>query len=362
MRAIKHTPVFVAAFVLAYASGPLAALQRPTGPSVGPQSAPLRVVSTLPVYASVAKAIGGAEVEVQSIAAPREDAHFVRPKPSFALSIRNADAFITTGLDLELWVPTLLDRAGNSKVSEGGVGYITVYGGVTLLDIPAAIDRSAGDVHVFGNPHLYTDPLRMVQVARNITAGLKRVAPERSATFEAGLESFIDQIHRRLFGDGLVDLLGGSTLEQLALAGGLFPFLEENELEGVPLLDELGGWLRQGQVFRGEQIICYHKNWVYLEDRFGIQCAEYVEAKPGIAPTPRHVALLISLMKSESIRVVLGASYFGADKIQSVAERGGAQAVVAPMAPGAAPGVDDYFALVDRWIGDLAAAFGASDR
>jgi hypothetical protein len=157
----------------------LAAVQ-PADLRAGPfQQAPVRVVTTLPVYASLVREIGGAEVEVSAIADPTEDAHFVRPKPSFALDLRRADAFVTTGLDLELWVPTLLDRAGNADVLEGGRGYITAYTGISLLDIPTAADRSAGDVHVYGNPHLTTDPLRALQVARNITVGLKRVAPDR---------------------------------------------------------------------------------------------------------------------------------------------------------------------------------------
>ena len=89
------------------------------------QPDPVRVVTTLPIYAELVREVGGAEVEVSSIANPNEDAHFVRPKPSFALDLRRADAFVTTGLDLELWVPTLLDRAGNTAVLEGGRGYIT---------------------------------------------------------------------------------------------------------------------------------------------------------------------------------------------------------------------------------------------
>jgi ABC-type Zn uptake system ZnuABC Zn-binding protein ZnuA len=316
MRATRFPTALAAAVGLSLLAASASPILGQSGPFAAPGSferAPLRVVSTLPVYASVVQAIGGAEVEVESIAAPNEDAHFVRPKPSFALAIRNADVFITTGLDLELWVPALLDRAGNARVSEGATGYITVYGGVTLLDVPTAVDRSAGDVHVFGNPHLHTDPLRMVQVARNITAGLKRVAPERSSTFDAGLAAYVDRIHQSVFGARLVELLGGPTLEQLALNGGLFAFLAENDLEGAPLTSLLGGWLKAGEVFRGEEIICYHKNWVYFEDRFGVRCAEFVEAKPGIAPTPRHVGRLVDLMKSESIGVVLGASYFGAD-------------------------------------------------
>ena len=111
---------------------------------VEPPQEPVRVVATLSVYADVVRQIGGEAVSVISIAHPNEDAHFVRPKPSFALELRRADLFVTTGLDLELWVPTLLDKAGNGDVTEGGKGYVTAYTGIELLDIPAGADRSAG--------------------------------------------------------------------------------------------------------------------------------------------------------------------------------------------------------------------------
>jgi zinc/manganese transport system substrate-binding protein len=330
------------------------ATAEPTDPTL---RAPLRVVTTLPIYATLTRAIGGDEVEVTSIANPNEDAHFVRPKPSFALDLRRADMFVTTGLDLELWVPTLLDKAGNAKVSEGGQGYVTAYTGVTLLDVPSSVDRSAGDVHIYGNPHLTTDPLRVLQVAQNITTGLKRVAPDRSATFDRGLERFRAEVHRRLFGPRLVELLGGDTLERLARAGTLFDFLRENALEEKPLIDELGGWLKAADSFRGRKLICYHKNWAYLEQRFELMCADYVESKPGIAPTPRHVAQLIEMMKDEGIRVLLAAAYFDGRKVESVASRGGAIPVVLTLQPPLGSGADGYFAMVDGWIRDIADAF-----
>lgn len=322
-----------------------------------PSQAPLRVVTTLPIYATLTRAIGGHEVEVTSIANPNEDAHFVRPKPSFALDLRRADLFVTTGLDLELWVPTLLDKAGNAKVSEGGQGYVTAYTGITLLDIPSVVDRSGGDVHIYGNPHLTTDPLRVLQVAQNITTGLKRVAPDRSATFDRGLAQFRAEVHRRLFGPRLVELLGGDTLERLTRAGTLFGFLRENTLEEKPLIDELGGWLKAAESFRGRRVICYHKNWAYLEQRFDLTCADYVESKPGIAPTPRHVAQLIEMMKVEGIRVLLAAAHFDGRKVESVASRGGAIPVVLSLQPPAGSGAEEYFAMVDGWIGDIADAF-----
>lgn len=348
--------------MLALALGSLAAATPAGDAAVGtpgptPARAPIRVVATLPVYASLVKEIGGAEVDVESIAHPNEDAHFVRPKPSFALDLRRADMFITTGLDLELWVPPLLDRAGNTSVLEGGRGYVTAYTGIKLLEIPVAADRSAGDVHIYGNPHLTTDPLRTLQVARNITTGLKRVAPDRAAAFDAGLASFTDRVHRRLFGDQLVEALGGETLEQLALKGNLISFLQSNEYQGQPLMAQLGGWLAAAAPFRGKQIICYHKNWAYLEERFQVTCVDYVEAKPGIPPTPGHVADLIKRIQEDHIAVLLAASYFDRKKVETVASRGGARLVQVPLAPGAREGVDDYFQLVDVWVNELAAAF-----
>jgi ABC-type Zn uptake system ZnuABC Zn-binding protein ZnuA len=330
-------------------------------PGVTPTpAAPVRVVATLPVYAAITREIGGPEVTVISIADPNEDSHFVRPKPSYALELKRAELFVTTGLDLELWVPTLLDKANNPNVIEGARGYVSTHTGIQLLDVPAVADRSAGDVHIFGNPHLHTDPLRALQVARNITTGLTRVAPDRRGVWEANLARFEDRIHRRTFGERLVDLLGGPTLERLALGGGLMAFLETNEYEGHRLLDELGGWLKEGEVLRGQRIICYHKNWAYFENRFGVQCAEYVEVKPGIPATPRHVARLIELMRDQGLRVVLAASYFDRSKVETVAQRGRATAVIVPMQTQARDGLDDYFELVDLWVGSLATAIGAS--
>jgi hypothetical protein len=196
-------------------------------------------------------------------------------------------------------------------------------------------------------------------VARNITVGLKRVAPERAAVFDRGLADFQSRIYRRLFGDRLVELLGGETLEQLAFAGTLFDFLRANEFESTPLIDVLGGWLGKGAAFRDREMICYHKNWAYLEDRFRVRCADYVEAKPGIPPTPGHVAELIRRMRTENLHVLLAATYFDADRVQTVAARGGATVVQVPLSPGAVRGIDNYFSLVDSWVDGLARAFAS---
>lgn len=350
--------LLTAAALLGAAAGPVdeAAPGPPSAETAPAQPDPVRVVATLPVYADVVRQIGGDQVEVSSIAGPNEDAHFVRPKPSFALDLRRADLFITTGLDLELWVPALLDRAGNARVSEGGEGYVTAYTGIELLQVPETVDRSGGDIHIYGNPHLHTDPLRVLQVARNITQGLKNVAPDRSDRWDRGLRGFREEIHRRLYGADLVEILGGPALEELSRSGNLLSFLRGNEYQGEPLIERLGGWLAAAEPFRDRELICYHKNWAYFQDRFGVNCAAYVEGKPGIPPTPGHVRDLVGMIQERNIPVVLAASYFDRSKVERVAERSGARAVIVPLYPGSGE-LDTYFAVVDRWVNDLAQAF-----
>ena len=160
----------------------MAALADPVPASAAP---PLKVVTSLTTYGAIAREIVGDKGTVTSIAQGDEDPHFVQPKPSFVAVLRDADMFVTTGLDLELWVPPLLDRAGNRKVSEGGPGYVTAYTGIHLLEVPTSLSRSEGDIHQDGNPHIHTDPLNGIIIARNILTGLQRVSPDNAGFFAA---------------------------------------------------------------------------------------------------------------------------------------------------------------------------------
>src|SRR5207249_864639 len=178
-------------------------------------AAPVKVVTSLTTYAAIATEIVGDRGKVSSIAVGDENPHYVQPKPSFVPTLAQADLFVTTGLDLELWVPALLDKANNPKIVEGGPGYVAAYQGVPLLDVPANLSRAQGDIHVYGNPHIWTDPLNIVIIARNILTGLKRVAPQDADYFTAREKDFEERIYRALFGDDLVKLLGGTTLADL---------------------------------------------------------------------------------------------------------------------------------------------------
>jgi ABC-type Zn uptake system ZnuABC Zn-binding protein ZnuA len=326
----------------------------------GGQQPALRVVTTIPDYAWAAAAIGGDRVEVEAISRGDQDAHFVRPKPSYQAKLREADLFVTTGLDLELWVPTLLDAAGNRRVLEGAPGYVAAWPGIELKDKPVSLSRSEGDVHLYGNPHIHTDPLNMVIISRNILAGLVKIDPAHAEEYRLRQLALEERLHRRLFGDELVELLGGATLERLAQAGKLWDFLEGREYprgSGRKLSERLGGWLRKAEPLRGRQLIGYHKNWVYFATRFGLELADYVEPKPGIPPTPRHVEEIIELIRDKGIGVILSANYFAPAKPESIALRTGALVVRVPLYTTGEEQIRTYEELIDAWIDRLLAAF-----
>jgi len=332
----------------------------PAQPAAASAGDRLQVVTTISDYAWVAQEIGGDRVTAESICHGDQDAHFVRPKPSFQTKLRSADLFITTGLDLELWAPTLLDAAGNRNVLEGAPGYVAAWTGIELLDKPRTLSRSEGDVHVYGNPHIHTDPLNMVIVARNVLAGLEKVDPGNTDYYRQRETALEDRLHRRLFGDELVDLLGGDTLARLALAGKLEAFLEGKEYpsgSGSTLADRLGGWLKQTEPIRGRQLIGYHKNWIYFTNRFGLDMVGYVEPKPGIPPTPRHVETIMELIRDQGIDVILSANYFNPQKTKAIGDRTGATVVTVPLYSQGEAGIEGYEELIDAWIERLVSAF-----
>ena len=325
------------------------------------QDDPVRIVTTLPTYASIARRVAGEGAVVEAIARGDVDPHFVTPRPSYAAMLQGADLFVTTGLDLELWVPGLLDRAGNSRIVEGADGHVAAYAGVDLLDVPDNVSRAGGDIHVFGNPHVHTDPVNAVIIARNVLEGLKRVDPEHSERYAANTRAFEEEVIRRTFGDELVDMLGRETLFRMARGHSFWQFVSENEYRGRPLTEYLGGWLAEAAPLRDRRMVCYHKNWAYFSARFRVPCAMYVEPKPGIPPSPGHVREVIDFVRREGIPVILAANYYSRKQVERVAERTGARPVIVPEHVGGAEGIDDYFALVDLWVERLSEAFRGAE-
>ena len=313
----------------------------------------LQVVTTLPDYGVFVKTIGGERVVVKSIVRGDQDAHFIRPKPSFVNYVHQADVLVATGLDLELWLPPVVDKSGNNRVRSGQPGYVAAAQGMKLLEKPKLVSRSEGGVHIYGNPHVTCSPIQMKLAIRNITIGLIKNDLDGKKIYEANRDKLLNEIDRRLFGEKLVNILGGKTLCDLAEKNKLISFLEKNEFQGEPLIDSLGGWLKEMLPLRGTQIVTYHKNWIYFIRLFGLKETGTVEPKPGIPPSPKHVAGLIKLMKEQNIRIILAANYFDEHKIKMVAEKVNAEPVIVPLYVEGIPEVKDYFQLVDYWVQSL---------
>ncbi len=321
----------------------------------------VQVVASLTTYANIAREIGGELVEVVSIADGRENIHHVQPKPSFVLQVKRADMLITTGLDLEMWLPSLLDKANNTDVSSGQAGFVSVSPGVTMLDVPATLSRTEGDTHKFGNHHIWTEPANAVVIARNILAGFRRVDATNADTYQANHDAWVDRLMRAYVGDELADLLGIDLILDLDRTNELWDFVSTQEFQGAPLMDRLGGWLQQTLPIRDQDMICYHKQWSYFTRSFGVECAIYVEPKPGIPPSPRHVAKVINDVQEMNVPVLLAVNYYDQDQIRMVAERTGAVPVIIPMNVEGAPNTETFIDLVDLWVNEITEAF-ASQR
>jgi zinc/manganese transport system substrate-binding protein len=314
----------------------------------------LNVVCSFSDFAVITEYIAGDRANVTYIAQGEQDPHFVPPKPSYAVMLSGADIWISTGMDLEMWSATLLDKARNRKIMDGEIGFVAASTGVTILEKVEYGNRTEGDVHLMGNPHINTGPLNLKIIARNITTGLVKSDPANASFYEKNRDSYINRVDRALFGDKLVDLFGGETLGKMLENGTLFTFLER-PYEGGKLIDHLGGWLKKAMPFRGKKIITYHKNWTYFARTFGLEVADYIEPKPGIPPSAKHVQNIIGIIKEQNIKFMIVASYFEKKTAQMIEEKTGIKPVYLPLYVNGMPGLDDNFKLVDYWIDNILA-------
>lgn len=284
--------------------------------------AKLNVVATTPDLGAIAAAIGGSEVTVTTLAKPTEDPHFVDAKPSLIVKLNRADALIEGGAELEIgWLPALLEQARNPKLATGAPGHIACSQQVQLLEVPSTLDRSKGDIHAAGNPHYLVDPLNAQIAARTIADAFCAVDEKSSAAYRANLKKFA----------GLVEA-------------------------------KLTEWQKKLEPFKGRHIVAYHNSWLYFSQRFGLKMDLFLEPKPGIPPTPRHLAEVITRMKEENARVIIVDPYLNRHTAEAVAGRTGAAIVDVSQFPGGVKGTEaGYVELMDYIVGALATAL-AGDK
>lgn len=314
--------------------------------------ADLHVVATTPDLGSLVRAVGGDAVDVTVLVKGPQDAHFVEPRPSFIRKLHDADLFVLLGMDMEVgWVPALLRTARNPAIQPGGRAYLDASAAITPLEVPVGrVDRSMGDLHVYGNPHYLTDPVNGVLVARLIHDRLAALAPAERDGFAAGLRAFEAEVVRRLVGERLAGSLGATRVIDLASSGRLVAGIEA---EGR--VAELGGWLGAVRAHLGARAVQDHRLWPYFARRFGLELVATLEPLPGIPPTSRHLSQVVERAQAENARGILASTYFDPRHARWVSERTGIPVVPMAHQPGARGGTSDYVATVDHnvqsWLG-----------
>ena len=304
-------PASISLFLGSLLLGLLAPLAAPA-----PAHAALAVVATVPDLAALAREIGGPHVKVSALSLATQDPHFVDARPSATLELNRADLLLAVGMDLEIgWLPRLQTGARNPRVQRSGRGYLECAQLVSALDVPTTrVDRSMGDIHPGGNPHYLHDPRRALACARGIAGRMAELDPAHAAAYRASLDGFERRLAARR-----------------------------------------AEWERRLAPYRGKPIITYHKSWTYLTTWLGLEEIAYLEPKPGIRPSPTHVAAVIRAGKQRGVKVVLQEIYYPSNTGALVAKQLGARLLAAPGGADFGAG-QGYIERMDALVGQLESA------
>ena len=278
---------------------------------------PMRVVASTEDLAAIARAVGGERIEAESIARGTQDPHFVELLPSHMVRVRTARVYLRVGMGLDYWAQQIIDGSRNRALVV--VDCSAALPPERRLEVPTQkVDASMGDVHPMGNPHYWLDPENGGRIAHAIRDGLVQADPAGAATYDANLGRFEEQ-----------------------------------------LAAKMTEWRAAAAALRGVRIITYHNSWPYFAKAFGIEVVDYLEPKPGVKPSPAHLARLIERVAASKVRLVAFEPYFERRTPELIARETGIPVIVLPPSVGGVPEVRDYFQLFDYNLAALARAAAA---
>jgi len=296
----------------------LALLAAPLVLLATPAQAALRIFACEPEWGALAQELGGSLVDVSVATNARQDPHQIQAKPSLIARARNADLVVCTGAELEIgWLPVLLQQSGNAKVQPGQPGNFAAADYVRKLEIPTQLDRSQGDVHAAGNPHIQTDPRNIAQVAVALTARLQQVDAANADQYAKAQADF-------------------SQRWQQAMAR----------------------WSTRAAPLRGVPVVSQHKAFAYLYDWLGLKEVAVLEPKPGVEPTASHLQEVLSTLKATPARMVLYSAYQDPRPSEWLSKNAGIPVVKIPFTVGGTDGAKNLFGLFDDTVTRLLAALG----
>ncbi len=267
----------------------------------------VRIITSIPDLADMAREIGGTLVEAESLATGVEDPHGIPIKPSFLPKLGRADLLVLLGLENEhAYLPALLDTCRNPRIQPGQPGYIDTSRDIRPLELPTTLSRSEGEVHPGGNPHYNLDPVLGRTILQTLFEGMVRNFPQHEAAFRAGRDAYLRRLDERI-----------------------------------------AAWKELAKPLAGLKFISYHNHWPYLSERYGLKYLGTIELRHGIEPTARHVAETIARMKTEGCRVVVREPQFSDKVPNQIAAQAGAKVVTLAIMVGGVPQAKTYLDLID---------------
>lgn len=276
-------------------------------------SAAMNIFACEPEWDALAQELGGDKVSIYAATSALQDPHQVQARPSLIAQVRKADLLVCTGAELEIgWMPVLLRQGGNDKVQPGKPGYFSAAEAVHMLEVPTRLDRSEGDVHPYGNPHIQTDPRNIAKVAQALTQRLAEIDPAQSAFYAERYQNFAARWQQAL-----------------------------------------QRWDQQVAPLRGVPIVVQHKSWIYLQEWLGLNEVATLEPKPGIPPSSGYLAEVLKHLHQQPARMVIHAAYQDGRSSEWLSKQTGIPAVELPFTVGGNDAAKDLFGLFDDTVARL---------
>lgn len=267
-----------------------------------------KAVTTLTIIYDLVKNIGKDKVEVDYLCRGNQDPHFLEVMPSYMLKLRKADLVFEIGLDLEKWLPQLIDGSRNNNIQ-----IVDLSQEIEKKEVPTTkMDARYGDVHPYGNPHYYLDPLDVKIMAKEVYDALATQDPENAS------------------------------------------YYEKNYNDYVKLLDaKITEWGNKMAKAKGKPIVFFHSSWVYFTDLYGIKVVGFVEPKPGIPPTPSHNADVINLIKKSGVKIIVMENYYSDAAPNQISQITGVKVLKVPVGLYGTEGIDSYFKMMDYIVDQI---------
>jgi zinc/manganese transport system substrate-binding protein len=273
----------------------------------------LDVFACEPEWGALVQELGGDRVSVYLATSAFQDPHHIQAKPSLLARARRTQLVVCAGAELEIgWLPIVLRQSGNDAVQPGKPGYFEAANYVHRLEVPTSLDRSAGDVHAGGNPHIQTDPRNIGLVATALAQRMAEIDPANAAYYKTRYTDFTQRWDAALL-----------------------------------------RWNKQAAPLKGVAVVAHHRSWAYLNNWLGLHEVAELEPKPGVEPTAAHLEDVLALLKRDPARIIIRSAYEDAHASEWLADHARIPAVMLPFSVGGSDKAKDLFGLYDDTLARL---------